>query len=62
MMKTKFRGSTAKWLNMNSPGLSDEGALTRVNESLIATVNGKITKEAIGKFWSEWKPSSQQLK
>ena len=53
----KFRGFTAKRLNMNSPGLSDEEALPRVNESLIVTVHGKIAKEVIGSFWTEWKPS-----
>ena len=46
-------GFTLKWLNINSPGLSDEGALPRVGERPPTAVRGSKLKKEIGSFRTE---------
>jgi hypothetical protein len=51
--RVRFRGFTAKRLNVNSPGLSDEGALPRVDEIPPTAVRGRMLKDDARLFRTE---------
>jgi hypothetical protein len=51
--RVRLRGFTAKRLNVNSPGLSDEGALPRVDEIPPTAVRGRMLEDVARLFRTE---------